>query len=188
MAFSGVRISWLSVARNRSFARLAASASRLRGLFVGQQRLAVALDLFRIAANGVGERLVHRLVEPRHVIEVAQVWGRFALAPQSEHACAKRPVFGDHRPQLETRHHPAHFRGRTMPALSHHRRRSGGCALGFLGLLRRRSGQTACPPPSRAGCLRLRRAAPPDRPSALRAKCRAQTTPTPREWVPHSPG
>ena len=107
MAFSGVRISWLSVARNTSLARLAASASSSRCLFAGRQRLAVALDLFRITANGVGERLVHRLVEPRHVIEVAQVGGRFALAPQPEHACPKSPVFGDHRPQIETRRHAA---------------------------------------------------------------------------------
>ena len=115
MAFSGVRISWLSVARNRSLARLAASASRLRCLFVRHQRLAVSLDLFRITANGVRERLVHRLVEPRHVIQVAQVWKGFAVAPQSEHACAKRPVFGDHARQLETRYHPAPSMGCRCP-------------------------------------------------------------------------
>ncbi len=42
-----------------------------RRLFTRQQRLAVALDLLRITANGVGERLVHRLVEARQVIQVA---------------------------------------------------------------------------------------------------------------------
>ncbi len=46
-----------------------------RCLFLRHQRLAVALDLFYITANGVGERLVNGLVEPSQVIYVAQVWG-----------------------------------------------------------------------------------------------------------------
>lgn len=106
-----------------------------RCLFTSQQRLAVSLDLFRIAANGVSERLVHRFVEPRHVIQVAHVWGPFALTPQPEHACAKSPVFGDHRPQLETRRHPAlsgdddaRVKSSPLPPL-------GAGAFGFFGLL-----------------------------------------------------
>ena len=167
MAFSGVRISWLSVARNRSFARLAFGfplglfGFQPRCLFVSQQGLAVALHLFRITANGVGERLVNRLVETRHVIEVAQVWCRSALAPQSEHACAKSPVFSDHRRTNRNPTPPGRFRGMTMPALGHHSRPIGGLRLWISRPAAPPSDRTACPPPSRGGCLRLRRASRP---------------------------
>ena len=67
-------------------------------LFIRHQCLAVTLGLFRITANGICQRLVHRLVEPRYVIQVGQVWARFALAPQSKHARAKCPVLRDDRP------------------------------------------------------------------------------------------
>ncbi len=72
-----------------------------RCVFVGQQHLALALDLIRITANGVGQRLVNRLVEPGQVIHVEQVGGRIACASQPEHARPQGAVFRDHGPEIE---------------------------------------------------------------------------------------
>src|SRR4029450_12157532 len=63
-----------------------------RCLFVSPPRPPVAVDLSRITANGLGERLVDRLVEPCQVIYVAPVWRRLAFAPKSEPACRKGPA------------------------------------------------------------------------------------------------
>ena len=78
-----------------------------RRLLIGQQRLALTLDLLRITANRLGERLVDGLVEPGQVIEVAQVGIRGTFAPKTNHTCSKRPVLRNDREQVEPRAHSA---------------------------------------------------------------------------------
>ena len=73
---------------------------------------------------------------------------------------AERSIFGDHRPQIETRRSPTHAMGgrcaREMLALA-----SGPVAPWIFRFAHRPSGQTACPPVPFGGCLRLHRVAPP---------------------------
>jgi hypothetical protein len=74
----------------------------------GQEQVARLVDAFRVAADGLRDRLVDRLVEAREVVNVALVRLRPAVAPQPQHAGTQRPVLGNDFQQVEPRAQPAH--------------------------------------------------------------------------------
>ena len=116
-----------------------------------------------IAANRERERLIHRLIEPSQVIDVAQIWRWTAVAPKSEHA---RPE-SSYSATTADRSNPDTAvpfpvgRGETRP--SHHARPPWLQRLSICRPAVRRSDQTPCPTPSREECVRHHPASRPDR-------------------------
>jgi hypothetical protein len=82
MLFSGLRRSWPRIARNR---------------------LARPVDALGVTADGLGERLIDRLVKAGDVVDVVDVGLRKALAPEAQDAGAQGAVFGDDLDDIESR-------------------------------------------------------------------------------------
>ena len=101
IAFSGVRISWLSVARNTILGAVRLIGFPPRRLLVREKRVSGVFALFGETVYGFGKRLIDRLVESGQVVNVSEIRGRLTGPPEAEHACPKSAVLGDHSLQSQ---------------------------------------------------------------------------------------
>src|SRR5690349_5532088 len=73
----------------------------------GKEAISRALDLSGVPRHGFGDRLVDRLVEPRHFFQLIRPGANLPLSPKTDHTRAERAELGDHALDAESALGPA---------------------------------------------------------------------------------